>query len=110
MSATPTSPIAGQSFTINWTASPGSTCQSSGGTANDGWSVTAASGSASVTEGKAGMYSYDLTCTAGSENTAQSLNVTVANPPASGGGGALDLNWLLLLAGLLAQRYRTKAT
>jgi hypothetical protein len=108
--STTTSPTAGQPFTITWTASPGSTCQSSGGTANDGWSATTAAGSASVTETKPGVYTYDITCTAGSESTAQSLNVTVANPPASGGGGAVDINSLLLLVGLLTLYYRTKHT
>jgi hypothetical protein len=44
------------------------------------------------------MYTYNLTCTAGSVSATQSLNVTVA---ASGGGGALDLSSLLLLVGLL---------
>jgi hypothetical protein len=107
-SATPTSAIAGQPFTITWTASPGSTCQSSGGTANDGWSATTAAGSASVTETKPGMYTYDMTCTAGSVSAAQSIQVTVANPPASGGGGALDLSSLLLLLGLLTLYCHTK--
>ena len=110
LSANPTSPAAGQPFTITWIASPGSSCQSSGGSANDGWHATTASGNVSVVETAAGMYTYNMNCTAGGENTAQSLNVTVANPPAPGGGGALDLNSLLLLVGLLAQCYRTKAT
>lgn len=108
LSATTTSPTAGQPFTITWTASSGATCQSSGGTANDGWSATTAAGSASVTETKPGGYTYDLTCTAGSESTAQSLNVTVGNPPGSGGGGALDLSSLLLLVGLLTLYCHTK--
>jgi probable HAF family extracellular repeat protein len=107
LSATTTSPTVGQSFTITWTATPGSTCQSSGGTPNDGWQVTTASGSASVTEAAAGMVTYDMTCTAGSVSAKQSVKVTVANPPvsanppASGGGGALDLGSLLLLGWLL---------
>jgi probable HAF family extracellular repeat protein len=108
LSATPTTPTDGQPFTITWTASPGSTCQSSGGSANDGWSATTTSGSVSVTEAKPGAYTYDLTCTAGSESTTQSLNVTVADPPSSGGGGALDLGSLLLLAVSLAWRCRPK--
>ena len=97
LSATPTAPTVGNPFTITWSASPGSACQSSGGTSGDGWSATTASGSVSVTEAAAGMYTYTLSCTAGSVSAAQSLNVTVANPPASGGGGALDLSSLLLL-------------
>ena len=101
LSATPTSPTAGQPFTITWAASSGSTCQSSGGSANDGWSANTASGSASVTETKAGTYAYDLTCTAGSVSAVQSIKVTVANPPSSSGGGALDLYSLLLLLTLL---------
>jgi hypothetical protein len=106
LSATPTSPTVGQPFTVTWTASPGTTCQSSGGTANDGWSATTASGSASVIETKPGAYAYDITCTAGSVSTAQSLEVTVANPPPSGGKGALDLWALLFLGGLLVVNRR----
>jgi hypothetical protein len=105
-SANPTRPTVGQPFTISWTATPGTTCQSSGGAASDGWSATTASGSVSVIEAAAGMYTYNLTCTAGSVSAAQSLKVTVANPPASGGGGGLDVGSLLLLVGLLARYYR----
>lgn len=115
LSASPTGATAGQPFTITWAASPSSTCQSSGGTANDGWSVTTASGSASVTEAKPGLYTYTVTCTDGSVSAVQSLKVTVVapvdpitNPPASGGGGALDLSTLLLLVGSLAVYYRAK--
>jgi hypothetical protein len=115
LSASPTGATAGQPFTITWTASPASTCQSSGGTANDGWSVTTASGSASVTEAKPGLYTYTVTCTDGSVSAVQSLNLTVVAPvdpitypPASGGGGALDLSSLLLL--LFALYYRPEPT
>jgi hypothetical protein len=112
LSANPTGPTAGQPFTITWTASPGSTCQSSGGSANDGWSATTASGSASVTETAAATYTYDLMCTAGSESTAQSLNVTVASPPpvakppSPGGGGGMDFWALFVLGGLILLRHR----
>jgi hypothetical protein len=54
------------------------------------------------------MYSYNLTCTAASVSATQSLTVTVANPPASGGGGTLDLSSLLLLVGLLTLYCHTK--
>lgn len=111
LSATPTNPTVGQPFTLTWSASPGSTCQSSGGSANDGWNATTASGTASVTETKAGTYTYDITCTAGSESATQSLNVnvTAADPPSSGGGGGtLDLGALLLLAASLAWRCRQR--
>jgi len=101
LSASPSSASIGQAFTITWSAGTGAACQSSGGSANDGWNATTASGSASVTETKAGTYTYSMTCTAGSVSAAQSLNVTVANPPSSGGGGALDLYSLLLLLRLL---------
>jgi len=114
LSADPTSPSVGHPFTITWAATPASSCQSSGGTAGDGWTATTASGSVSVTEGAAGTYTYTMTCGAGGMSTAQSLKVEVANlpalpaPPASGGGGALDLTSLLLLVGLLALNWRTK--
>jgi hypothetical protein len=109
MSASPTNPTAGKAFTVTWTATPGSACQSSGGAPDDGWSATGASGSVSVVEATPGMYTYTLTCTSGNVNGAQSLNVTVVSPPASGGGGALDLSSLLLLVGLLAL-YRPRPT
>jgi probable HAF family extracellular repeat protein len=114
LSATPASATIGQAFTITWSASTGATCQGSGGSANDGWNATTASGSASVTETKAGTFTYSITCTAGSVSATQSLNVTVADPPppggggGGGGGGALDLCSLLLVGGLLVlnwQRY-----
>jgi hypothetical protein len=115
MSATPTGATARQPFTITWTATPGSACQSSGGVANDGWVATTDSGSVPVTEAAPGTYTYTMTCTAGSVSAAQSLKVTVvspvdANPPTSGGGGALDLSSLLLLVGCLALYYRTRHT
>jgi probable HAF family extracellular repeat protein len=102
LSASPVSPTAGQPFTITWTATAGSTCQSSGGTANDGWHATTASGSVTVTEAAAGTDTYTMTCTAGAVSATQSLEVTVANPPPppSGGKGALDL-WALLFLGCL---------
>jgi len=109
MSANPASPSVGEMFMITWSATAGSTCQSSGGTANDGWSATTASGSVAVIEAQPGVYTYNMTCTAGSVATVQNLKVTIANPPASGGGGALDLGSLLLLVGLVLA-LRTKAT
>jgi hypothetical protein len=115
LSATPPSATAGQPFTITWTATPGSACQSSGGAANDGWRATTASGSVSVVEATPGMYTYTLTCTAGTVSVVQNLKVTVVapvdaimSPPASGGGGALDLSSLLLVAGLLVRNWQRK--
>jgi len=107
LSASATSPIAGQPFTITWTATSGSTCQSSGGKPNDGWSATSASGSVSVTEAAPGMYTYTMTCTAaGGVSTIQNLNVAVANPPStSGGGGAMDILGVLVLGGVLLHRF-----
>jgi probable HAF family extracellular repeat protein len=111
MSATPSTPKVGEPFTISWTAYPGSTCQSSGGVANDGWSATAGSGSVLLAEEKPGVYTYKLTCTSSGVTVSQSLSVTVGDPPsASGGKGALDLSALLSLFGLLALRYRGKRT
>jgi probable HAF family extracellular repeat protein len=97
MSASPAGPTVGQMFTITWTSTTGAACQSSGGSANDGWSASTASGSTSVIEAQPGIYTYNLSCSAGSVSAVQSIKVTVANPPPSGGGGTLDLYSLLLL-------------
>jgi probable HAF family extracellular repeat protein len=104
LSASPASPTAGQPFTITWTATTGSTCQSSGGKPNDGWSATGTSGSVSVNETAPGPYTYTLTCTAGSTSTVQSLDVTVSDPPSSGGGGVMDVLGLFVLCGLVFRR------
>jgi probable HAF family extracellular repeat protein len=108
LSANPASPSVGSMFTIAWSATAGSTCQSSGGNPNDGWIANTASGSTSVIEAQPGVYTYNLACSAGSVSAAQSIKVTVANPPASGGGGALDLYSLLLLAGLFVLNWQRK--
>jgi len=108
VSTNPVNPSVGNMFTITWSATAGSSCQSSGGTANDGWSATTASGSASVIEAQPGVYTYNMTCTAGSVSAAQSLKVTVASqsPSGGGGGGALDLCSLLLIGGLLVMNWQ----
>jgi len=109
-STNPVNPSVGNMFTITWSATAGSTCQSSGGTANDGWSATTTSGSASVIEAQPGVYTYNLTCAAGSVSTAKSLKVTVASASPSGGGGgggALDVWSLLLIGGLLVLKLAT---
>jgi hypothetical protein len=108
MSASPNNPTVRKAFTITWTATLASGCQSSGGTEGDGWTATTTAGSVAVVEAAPGAYTYKLTCSAGGVSTAQSLSVTVAEP-GSGGTGALDFGSLLVLVGLRALRYRNKS-
>jgi hypothetical protein len=107
LSATPSSPMVGHPFVITWAATLASDCQSSGGTASDGWVASTTSGSVSVLEAAAGAYTYKLTCSVDGVSAVQSLNVTVADP-ASGGTGAVDFGSLLVLAGVLVLHYRKK--
>jgi hypothetical protein len=106
MSANPASPSLGQMFMITWNATAGAACQSSGGAANDGWSAATASGSSSVIEAQPGVYTYTMTCTAGSASAVQSIKVALANPPPSGGGGAFELLTIVALLGTLVLRQR----
>jgi len=103
MTVSPSQPTAGKPFAISWTATPGSSCQSSGGAPGDGWMATAPTGSVSVTETAAGNFVYQLTCTGGSLSKKSQLSVAVASAPTSGGGG-IGLWELFVLSSVLAQR------
>jgi hypothetical protein len=104
LSAEPIHPQPGQAFVISWNATTGSSCHSSGGAPGDGWMANTPSGSASVTEATAAGYTYQLTCSAGSQSQVEKLSVTVGSPSAGGGGGAVDIGALLALSGLLGLR------
>lgn len=80
LTATPTSITLGQSTTLNWSSSAGTSC-----TASAGWSgAKAGSGAENVTPNASGSVTYTLTCTGGnySRNGSASATVTVAAPSA----------------------------
>lgn len=79
MSVQPASVVLGQSVTLAWSSSSGTTCSAGGA-----WSgAQAASGSASVTPGATGSVAYSITCSGGgyTDTATQTASVTVA--PAS---------------------------
>jgi hypothetical protein len=93
----------GEAFTLNWSSTFSNTCTASGGKPGDGWAGgRATSGSASVTEGSSGSYTFVMTCGTGSQ-TAQATAVVTVSAPSSGGsgGGAMDYWTLATLLGLV---------
>jgi uncharacterized repeat protein (TIGR03803 family) len=99
----------GSSVQFTWTGPAGSTCAKLGT-----WTGTAAvTGSEAVTPASAGIYTYGIGCT-DTASVVHNAYVTVAvKAPAaepvdggkSGGGGALSLTLLALLAALLTRKY-----
>jgi uncharacterized protein (TIGR03118 family) len=81
ISVKPSSIVLGQSATLTWSSSSGSTC-----TANGGWSgAEAATGTLAVTPGAVGTVAYTLTCAGGGAyggNTAGTATLTVSAPSA----------------------------
>ena len=93
---------AGQPVQLTWSTQDATACTAAGAST---WSGTeAVSGTAGVTI--SATSTLTLTCTGPGGSATKSVTVT-ANPvtkTSSGGGGALDVNWLLLLAALAAGR------
>ena len=92
--------VAGGSSTLTWSSANATSCAASGG-----WSGTQAT-SGSVTEMPATSGAYSLTCSnAAGTSLATSVTLTVTAAPAkSGGGGGIDFQTLLALAGLSVLR------
>jgi hypothetical protein len=69
--------------TLTWTATPGTTCTATGGSAADGWvGSVPVSGSRSVKEPGPGTYTYGISCTAGPQSQiAQAAPVAVTWAP-----------------------------
>ncbi|HKC17015.1 MAG TPA: hypothetical protein VKC11_09945, partial [Steroidobacteraceae bacterium] len=108
LGASSTSVTAGQSVTLNWTASSGATCTGSGGQSTANWNgALGVSGTLTIIEGTSGTFTYVLSCTSGTQNSSSQVSVTVALPSTggsgngSGGGGALDVLSLALMLGVL---------
>jgi hypothetical protein len=109
-------PTAGQSISLVWNSTNTDSCTASGGAAGDGWSGTlATSGSMSVTETSVGTVTYSITCTgappAASATTTVVIKSTNASPGSGastgshGGGGAMDLLFILGLTLTLCARH-----
>ena len=100
--ASPGSLAVGQAATLTWAVQNADTCTAGGGGSGDRWqgNLSAAGGSQQVVETKAGDYTFNITCTAGSANAAAQASVTYSAAPSgsgSGGGGGGAFSWLELL-------------
>jgi hypothetical protein len=91
----------GDTVTLNWSSQNATSCTASGGTGWTGSESTSGSLAVSVTMTE----TLTLTCTGPGGTATQSVTVTATAAPSTGsGGGALDLPWILTLAGLLGAR------
>ena len=109
ISVTPASISAGSSATLDWSSTNASACSAGGA-----WSGSqATAGSQTVSPATSGTDTYTLTCTDADGSASASAALTVAAAASSGsgtvsghsgGGGALSIRVLALLAGLLALR------
>jgi len=80
LQASATKVSAGQSVTLTWSSSDGSTCNAAGGSGGDGWSgAKAASGTLDVRESGVGTYTYFLACGTSPTVTVQ-VEFTTAPP------------------------------
>ncbi|HTV51013.1 MAG TPA: hypothetical protein VME21_07490, partial [Steroidobacteraceae bacterium] len=112
------SQVVGSPVILSWSSQNASDCSASGGTSGDGWSGDLpTSGTMSITEGTAGSFSYDITCTgappaasakAQVDFTDSSVTVS-ASGGKSGGGGGLDPWCLLLLGSTIGGRLRQRS-
>lgn len=102
--STPTSVASGGTVTLSWASTNSTSCTLSGG---GGFSNTseATSGSATSTALTAAT-TFTLTCTGSGGNTSQTASVTIDSPSSSShsGGGALGVDFLAVLLGLVFVR------
>lgn len=81
LSASSTSALVGQSFTLTWSSSQASSCSASGGSGSDGWNgPLALSGSSTISETSPGPYIYAISCTGTGTAGAQTTVVYNAAP------------------------------
>jgi hypothetical protein len=113
LTASPVSFTAGNSITLTWTSANATSCTASGGGASDTWpGAKAKSGSSTFTEpyapaGSSLTLTFTITCTSSVSGlsaiaSAKSVENAVPSSKSGGGGGALDLLSLLVLAGFAA--------
>lgn len=102
-SATPSKAVTGNPVDLTWSATNSTAC-----TASNGWTGSKATSGTERTTSLTVTATYALTCTGSGGSTTQSLTVEVlpasGGGTKSGGGGALDLRVLLMLAAALALR------
>ncbi len=100
-SSAPTSVAPGPAGQRPWCAPNATACSASGAT---GWSASEpTSGTAAVVINAS--VSLTLTCVGPGGSASQSVNITATPAPTgSGHGGAFDLTWIGILAGLVARR------
>ncbi|MEJ0006240.1 MAG: hypothetical protein WDM77_07605 [Steroidobacteraceae bacterium] len=100
----------GQSITLTWSATSGSTCAGTGGQCGDNWNgPLAVNGSLAITESTAGSFNYVISCKSGTQTASAQASVTASvaassgggSASRSGGGGELDIRSLALLLGVL---------
>jgi hypothetical protein len=111
-------PSAGQGTQLTWTSQNANACSASGGLAGDGWSGSLAlSGSMTVSDPSAGTVDYTITCTGAPPAASSTVSVVTANAAAptgsgKGGGGAVDLLFVLglMLPAALRARASFRAT
>ena len=122
LAASATSVAVGDSFTVTWSSAAATSCAAMGGGANGvKWSgPLPTSGSVTQTATAAGMFPYEVDCSAGGVDVFKEVDITVTGqvtppvPPSnggstgsgSGGGGAMGWVDLLLVAALPAVRRR----
>jgi probable HAF family extracellular repeat protein len=111
LTALPTTVTAGQPTTLSWTSSNATSCSGTGGGTGDGWSGSnlPTTGSKMVSESYAlavpsVTLTFGITCTSSVSGLSgqSSANIVYNQPPPakSGGGGALDPLWLMILSGV----------
>lgn len=109
LSAVPTTVMVGQAAVLTWSSTFATACIASGGGSGDGWTgPKALSGTMSVTQSAAAIYTYTLVCSAGSQSVQAQAFVIVNRPPKSGGGGGAIDGWAWVCLGGLAFAKRRK--
>ncbi len=113
LSSSTATQTAGKSVTLTWASENASSCAASGGTSDDGWSGNLAlSGSMQIFETTAGDETYAIACS-GAPSVARAqvsvnfIEATQSSSPVAtdkGGGGAIDLLWLLFGCLLVVRR------
>jgi hypothetical protein len=101
LSASVSSIVKGQSFTLKWSSANATGCTASGGPASTVWSgAQATSGSLTESANTVGTFTYTLTCDSATQSAAAQTSVTVTAPPSGGGGGSFDSESLAAMLAL----------
>ncbi len=114
LTASPTTVVAGSSFTLSWTSQNASSCSAGGGGADGkNWSGSLSLNSTTtIKSAVVGTFTYIISCSSGGQSTSASADVTVtagsggdsSSSSGGGGGGGLGAGDLAVLAILGALR------